>query len=151
MAWLFKLAGLMTVFSVCTLGGFFKSMSLKKRHSRLCGFYRSMSDLRERIRMGSGEIERLVALSFEEGAVLLDGGRVEIEGSYLEKEDAALLEEFFRDLGMSDSQSECERIGLYMALVKKKCEEAEQKCGELCRLYNALGILCGIFICIFLL
>ena len=126
-------------------------MSLKKRHSRLCGFYRSMSDLRERIRMGSGEIERLVALSFEDGAVFLSDGKTQIDRAYIEREDAALLEEFFRDLGMSDSQSECERIGLYMALVKKKCEEAEQKCGELCRLYNALGILCGIFICIFLL
>lgn len=151
MAWLFKLAGLITIFSVCTLGGFFKSMSLKKRHSRLCGFYRSMSDLRERIRMGSGEIERLVALSFEDGSVFLSDGKTQIDRAYIEREDAALLEEFFRDLGMSDSQSECERIGLYMALVKKKCEEAEQKCGELCRLYNALGILCGIFICIFLL
>lgn len=110
-----------------------------------------MSDLRERIRMGSGEIERLVALSFEDGSVFLSDGKTQIDRAYIEREDAALLEEFFRDLGMSDSQSECERIGLYMALVKKKCEEAEQKCGELCRLYNALGILCGIFICIFLL
>ena len=151
MAWLFKLAGLLTVFSVCTLGGFFKSMSLKRRHLRLCGFYRSMSELRERIRMGSGEIERLVELSFEKGAVLLYEGKAQIDGGYLEREDTALLEEFFRDLGMSDSDSEYERIGLYMALVMKKCEEAEQKCGELCRLYNALGILCGIFICIFLL
>ena len=115
MAWLFKLAGLITVFSVCTLGGFFKSMSLKKRHSRLCGFYRSMSDLRERIRMGSGEIERLVALSFEEGAVLLSDGKTQIDRAYIEGEDAALLEEFFRDLGMSDSQSECENRALYGA------------------------------------
>lgn len=110
-----------------------------------------MSDLRERIRMGAGEIERLVDLCFEEGAVLLSDGKTQIDRAYIEREDAVLLEEFFRDLGMSDSDSEYERIGLYMGLVKKKCEEAEQKCGELCRLYNALGILCGIFICIFLL
>lgn len=50
-----------------------------------------MSELRERIRMGSGEIERLVELSFEKGVVLLDGGKAQIDGGYLEREDAALL------------------------------------------------------------
>lgn len=110
-----------------------------------------MSDLRERIRMGAGEIERLVNVSFEDGAVFVADGKTQIDGRYLEKEDAALLEEFFRDLGMSDSEAEYERTGLYMSLIEKRCGAAEKRCGELCRLYSTLGILCGIFICIFLL
>lgn len=110
-----------------------------------------MSDLRERIRMGAGEIERLVALSFGEDTVSLKDGKALINTMYLEKAETAILEEFFRDLGMTDSESEYERIGLYMALTEKKCGEEEKKCGELCRLYSTLGILCGIFICIFFL
>ena len=151
MEWLFKLIGLAAVFSACALGGFLKSSELKKRHKKLCGIYRSMSDLRERIRMGTGEIERLISLSFSEDAVSLSEGKAVINTMYLELSDAAVLEEFFRDLGMSDAESECERIGLYMSLTEKKCGEAEKKCGELCRLYSYLGILCGIFICIFFL
>lgn len=143
--------GLVTVFSVSALGGFLKSAMLKKRYKKLCGIYRSMSELKERVRMGAGEIERLVALSFDKGAVFIENGKPETDPSYLEREDKELLEEFLCNLGMSDSESECERIGVYMALIEKKCEEAEKRCGELCRLYNALGILCGIFICIFLL
>lgn len=151
MAWLFKSLGLIIILSACSLAGFFKSFALKKRHKKLLELYRSMSDLRERIRMGTGEIESLVYLSFSADTVMLSHGKAVINTMYLEKADAELLEEFFKDLGMSDSESEYERIGLYMALTDKKCGEAERKCGELCRLYSSLGILCGLFICIFFL
>ena len=151
MAWLFKCVGLITIFCASSLAGFLKAFALKKRQKKLCGIYRSMSDLRERIRMGMGETERLVALCFGEDTVSLSGGKAVINTMYLETADAAVLEEFFCDLGMTDSESECERIGLYMSITEKKCGEAEQKCGELCRLYSTLGVLCGIFICIFFL
>ncbi len=151
MAWLFKSLGLITVFLACTLAGFLKSFVLKKRHKKLLGVYRSMSDLRERVRMGTGEIDKLVYLSFSADTVSLSGGKAVINTMYLEPEDTAVLEDFFKDLGMSDAESECERIGLYMALTEKKCGEAERKCDELCRLYGTLGVLCGIFICIFFL
>ena len=151
MAWLFKVLGLITIFCACALTGFLKSFALKKRHKKLFGVYRSMSDLRERIRMGTGEIGRLVSLCFGEDTVRLSDGKAVINTMYLEKADSEVLEEFFRDLGMSDSESECERIGLYMSITEKKCGEAEKKCVELCRLYSSLGILCGIFICIFFL
>lgn len=151
MAWLFKLSGLLIVFTAAALTGFLKSLQLKKRYRKLCGIYRSLSDLRERVRLGTGEIERIVAQSFEDGTAFYTNRGIQINPDFLEKEDAALLEEYFSDIGMSDAESECERTGLYMNLLKKKCDEAEKKCGELCRLYNALGILCGIFICIFFL
>lgn len=151
MAWLFKVLGLITVFIASTLAGFLKSFGLKKRHKKLLEIYRSMSELRERIRMGTGDIERLVYLSFNSDTVNISKGSAVINTMYLEKTDIAVLEDFFCNLGMSDSNSEYERIGLYMALTEKKCDEAEKKCGELCRLYSSLGILCGLFICIFFL
>ena len=151
MAWLFKTLGLIIIMSACSLAGFFKSFALKRRHKKLQNIYRSMSELRERIRMGTGEIENLVYLSFNTDTVCLQNGNAVIYNMYLEKSDAEILEEFFKALGMSDSESEYERIGLYMALTEKKCVEAENKCGEMCRLYSSLGVLCGLFICIFFL
>ena len=151
MAWLFKILGVITVLSACSLAGFLKSFGLKKRHKKLLAIYRSMSDLRERIRLGGGEIERLVYLCFDEDTASILEGKAIINTMYLEKADAEIFEEFFRDLGMSNSESEYERIGLYMALILKKSDEAEKKCGELCRLYSSLGILCGLLICIFFL
>ena len=151
MAWLFKALGLITILSTCTLAGFFKSLALKKRQKKLLGVYRSMSDLRERIRMGTGDIEHLVYLSFDSNTVGINKGKAVINTMYFENTDTAILEDFFSNLGMSDSESEYERVGLYMTLINKKCEEAEKKCGELCRLYSSLGILCGLFICIFFL
>ena len=151
MAWLFKISGVITVFTVCSMAGFLKSFGLKKRHKKLLAIYRSMSDLRERIRMGGGEIERLVYLCFEEDTSSISEGKAIINAMYLKKADVEILEEFFRDLGMSDSDSEYERTGLYMSIILKISDEAEKKCGELCRLYSSLGILCGLFICIFFL
>ena len=151
MAWLFKISGVITVFTVCSMAGFLKSFGLKKRHKKLLAIYRSLSDLRERIRMGGGEIERLVYLCFEEDTSSISEGKAIINTMYLEKADVEILEEFFRDLGMSDSDSEYERTGLYMSIILKISDEAEKKCGELCRLYSSLGILCGLFICIFFL
>ena len=149
MAWLFKTLGLITILSTCSLAGFFKSFALKKRHKKLLGVYRSMSGLRERIRMGTGDIEHLVHLSFDSNTVGIDSGKAVINTMYFEKSDTVVLEDFFRDLGMSDSESEYERIGLYMTLTYKKCDDAEKQCSKLCRLYSSLGILCGLFICIF--
>ena len=151
MAWLYKISGVITVYTVCSMAGFLKSFGLKKRHKKLLAIYRSMSDLRERIRMGGGEIERLVYLCFEEDTASISEGKAIINTMYLEKADVEILEEFFRDLGMSDSDSEYERTGLYMSIILKISDEAEKKCGELCRLYSSLGILCGLFICIFFL
>ena len=151
MAWLFKASGLIAVFSASSLAGLLKSFTLKKRHRKLLEIYRSMSDLRERIRMGTGDIERLIYLSFSDDTVSISAGKAVINTMCLEKDDTSFLEEFFLNIGMSDSESEYERIGLYMTIAEKKCNEAENKCGELCRLYSSLGILCGIFICIFFL
>lgn len=148
---LFKPAGLLLIFCACTLIGFTKSAGLRRRQKKLSELYRAMSDLRERIRTGAGELERLVQVSFHGIPISFANGHFTVDPAFLEPEDTALLNEFFRDIGMSDAKAECERVGLYLSLLRKNCDAAEQKCGELCRLYNTLGILCGIFLCIFLL
>lgn len=150
MGWLFKLCGLLMIFSAAALSGFIKSMQLKQRHKKLHRINRALSDLKERIRLNSGEIGRLVSLCF--GSLATEkNGSFTVNESALEKDDITIINEFFRDLGMSDTAAECERTELYILLISKKCTEAEKKCRELCRLYNSIGILGGIFICIFFL
>lgn len=150
MTWPFKLFGLLMIFSAASLSGFMKSMQLKQRYKKLCQICRSLGDLKERIRLNSGEISRLIAQCF--GALAAaENGSFKVNEYGLEKEDIALINEFFHNIGMSDTAAECERAELYISLISKKCSEAEQKCKELCRLYNSIGILGGIFICIFFL
>lgn len=148
---LFKILGLIMIFCASSLTGFLKSVRLRQRYAALCKIYRSMSELKERIRMSSGEIERLVALSFENKTLTLKNGRLKIQAFGLDDGDVLLLKDFFSNLGMSDIKAECERTELYMSLFEKRLEAAEKSCNELCKLYNTLGILCGGFICIFFL
>lgn len=151
MRWLFKLSGLFLIFSASVLIGFSKSLTLKKRQRKLTKIYCGMSSLSERIRLGSGDLENLLNKSFPANLVFYNDNAVKINPDYLLLEDIAILEEYFSNIGMSDSESECERIRLYSSLIEKQRSKAEEKCRELCKLYNTLGVLGGIFICIFLL
>lgn len=149
--WLFKIAGLVLIFIAFSFLGFFKTVSLKKRAKKLKEIYRSMSVLREKIRTNQGEIVNLVKKSFPNNAVEIKDEKITAKSNEFLEEDKKLIDEFFSDVGMSDSIGEYERIGIYMSLILKKCEEADNKYLELGRLYSGIGVLSGIFICIFFL
>lgn len=100
--------------------------------------------------MGCGEIERIVTESFENGLIKAGGGFT-VDGRWLDKKDVSLIHEYLTDIGMTDSDSEYNRTELYIKLLSKNRDEAEEKCAELCHVYNAAGLLGGIFICIFFL
>ena len=150
MAWLFKLSGLIIRFLSSAGFGFYNSYKLKMREKKLRGIICSMTELRERVRTGAGEIGEIIEKSFGKTAPLFgDGARLDCE--WLTKGDAEVLKKFFTDIGMSDAEAECERTELYITLMQKQCNDAEKKCGELCRLYGTLGVLGGLFICVFFL
>ena len=133
MTLLFKLTGfVLIIFTTCSIG-FLKSAELGSRHKKLQSIQKSIIELKERIRMGGGEIDRLLRLSFPE---------YPINYNHLEKEDIEIL---------SDTKTEYERCELYINLLKNKTEEANSKYRETARLYKNIGLLSGIFICIFLL
>lgn len=139
---LFKISGLLLIIFTCYTIGFLKSNELKLRTQRLYGFQKGICELKERIRANTGEIDALIRTSFSE---------YPINYSHLEKEDVLILEDFFKNIGMSDTKAEYERCELYINLLKTKTEEANAKYRELSRLYKNLGLMSGIFICIFLL
>ena len=69
---------------------------------------------------------------------------------FLKEEDTALLKELFNGIGFVDRESEIKRISFYKTLFEKQLQGAEQSANEQCKLYNSLGVLTGISICIFL-
>lgn len=151
MSLLFKISGLAVIFAVSASVGFLKSLNIKNRAQKLGELSRSVSSLAERIRADSGEIGYIIPLCFGENLVYVTDGEINLNQSCLEKEDIALLTEFFNGLGVRDIVSEYERTKLYSQLIKRKADEADEKCAKLCKLYNTVGILSGIFLCIFFL
>lgn len=149
--WIFKAAGLGILFICCSVAGFLKSFSLKKRADKLSCFIKALSELSERIRGGEGEIKQLCSVCFEKNLGSFQKGRFSVSKDFLSKEDITLLNEFFENLGMKDSLREYERCMLYKKLLENKQSDAEGDFRSLSGLYSTLGVLCGVFIIIILL
>ncbi len=148
---LFKTVGLFLIFSVCVLCGIAKSESLKLKRKHIYLVTRSVENLAEHIRLGRGEVFILVKECFNTDYVAVLRGEIAVNDAFLEKETVEILEEFFRDFGMQDTTAEYERTLMYAKILNKQYDESDLKCRELCRLYNTLGLLCGVFLVIFLL
>lgn len=148
---LFKFSGLIIIFISCAAFGFFKSYCLKKRADKLASISRSVLELAARIRAEKTEIGKAIPLCFEKETVAIRKGKPFLNRTYLENQDICLLEEFFGSIGKRDIDSEYERTQLFASLIEKESLSAAQKAKNLCRLYNSLGVLFGIFVCIFFL
>ena len=142
MTLLFKISGFILIIFTTFSIGFLKSSELGSRYKKLESIQKGIGELKERIRMGGGEIDRLLNSSFHE---------YPIDYSCLEKGDIEILNDFFSNVGLSDTKAEYERCEVYINLLKNKIEEANAKYHETARLYKSIGLLSGIFICIFLL
>ncbi len=139
---LFKISGYVLIVFVCWAVGFLKANSLHLRYKKLCNIHSGIRDLKERIRLHGGEIDRLINLSFES---------YPHDYTALQKEDITLIEDFFKNIGMSDTKAEYERCELYMNLIDTKITLAQKNYQELNKLYKSIGFFSGIFICIFFL
>ena len=139
---LFKIFGFLATICATYSFGFLKSNELKQRSKKLHSFKKSVITLKEKIRTNSGEIENLLIGSFNEFPP---------DYRYLEKEDTDILEDFFKDIGMSDTTTEYKRCELYISLLSQKAEDADRNFQELSKLYRSIGLFSGIFIFIILL
>ena len=138
---LFKISGFILIILTTTAIGFLKSNTLNIRYKKLCNLKGAISDLKQRIRMGCGEIDKLVSISFKD-----------LTDYYgLEKNDIKLIETFFKEIGMLDTESECERCDLYISLLDTQIINAQKNCQELGKLYKSIGFMSGLFFCIFFL
>lgn len=141
MTLLFKIIGFAFIITTTSLLGFLKANNLNLRYKKLKKIKASILDLKQRIRLSHLEIDKLIELSFK-GIP---------DYSNLEKSDFQIISEFFENIGMSDSNAECERCELYINLLDRQITEAEKNYYELNKLYKSIGFLSGIFICIFFL
>lgn len=148
---LFKVAGLLILFLICCAVGFSKAYNLKKREEKLNTYYRSIDLFSMRIRTENGDTEKLLPLCFKESEVFLKDGKICYNKSFLNDSDKNLLCEFFSDFGQRSREDEYERTRLFCDLLKKQYLEALEDSRKLCKLYGTVGVLCGIFICIFFL
>ncbi len=148
---LFKILGLLFLLFSASLCGFLAAFRLKCRRDRLQAICSSMSSLRDRIRLNEGEIEKLLALSFGEDYTRQSPGRYCLDERYLNREEIELLECFFREIGMSDAQAEGERIARFIELFAARRDRAAEEYREQGKLYRTVGVLGGLFLCIFFL
>lgn len=138
--WLFKILGFCAVIIATSTIGILKSQQLKLRYKKLCDFQNGLTELKEHIRLNSGELDRILKQSFTIDYT---------DFSHLEKEETEILQEFFTKCGMSDSVAEAKRCELYANLLNPKITQAKDNYLTLGKLYRNIGILSGIFICIF--
>lgn len=138
--WLFKILGFCAVIIATTAIGVLKSQQLKLRYKKLCAFQNGLMELKEHIRLNSGELDHILKQSFT-----IDYN----DFSHLEKEETEILKEFLKKSGMSDSKAEAKRCELYANLLNPKIAQAKDNYLTLSKLYRNIGVLSGIFICIF--
>lgn len=149
--WLFKTVGLFLIFFASCTVGFLKSNTIKARTEGLRKISKSLTELGQRIRLCQGELGELLLVCFEEMPIKTGDKGFFITQGQLSPKDADLLNEFLKDAGMGDISAEYNRTVSYAKLFENRYNSAKQESDSLCRLYKSLGVLCGIFICIFFL
>ena len=140
MTGLFKLSGFGLILITSSISGFLKSESLNLRLKKLVAIKTAITDLKQRIRLTDTEIDKLISVSFK---------NVKNIYANLEKSDAEIVENFFNDIGMSDTEAEVNRCDLYISLLDDRITDAEKKYRELSKLYKSIGFWGGAFVCIF--
>lgn len=148
---LFKIIGLALIFLSCASAGFIKSSNLKQRENKLGSLIRGLHSLAGRINTENTEAERLIAVCFKENYVYYKDKKISFDTSFLQKQDIRILTEFFEEFGIREPESEHNRTELFASFLEQQQNDAKKECSELCRFYNSLGVLSGIFLCIFFL
>ena len=140
MTLLFKFTGFALIIITSTTIGFFKANTLSLRAKRLQELVQCITQMKELIRLGGGEIDRLSEQCF---------GAFPIDYSHLTIEDSEITESLFKEISMLDTEAAYKRCDICLSLLEMRHSEALQKQRELGKLYKSIGALFGIFICIF--
>lgn len=137
----FKIFGLLSILISCTAFGFYKSYTLGLRCRKLSELCVSLEKLSCFINTSFKDLDVLIKDSF--------GGKINTDG--ISKEDKEILDKLFSEIGISDREYDFKSILLAKALLEKQLKVAEDDCKRLSKLYNSLGFLCGLSLCIFLI
>ncbi len=146
-----KILGLIFVLFSCTALGFYKSYKLSCRCKKLKEICLSLEKLAQLINSSTGELNRLLALSFRTDLLLIANDKPCFDTSFLQKNDTDILNTLFGEMGISQRENEYKRVVLYKTMLEKQSVSAEADVNKLSRLYNSVGFLSGLVICIFLI
>lgn len=147
---LIKIFGLCLIFFSCSFFGFYKSNLLVKRTRKLNELCISLEKLCSLLKFGTNELDSIIPKAFKDEMLYNSEKGLIFDKSYLLKEDSEILERFIKDIGMGDLETELNRISLYKSLLEKQGSGAEEDYKRLFKLYNSVGVLSGLAICIFL-
>lgn len=146
-----KISGLLILLLSCTLIGVYKSNMLSLRSKKLDEICIALEKLAELINCGTGELSSLLMLSFESDVLEIKVDKPVIKTEGLLKEDIELLDKLLKEIGIYDREKEYKQIMLYKTMFMGLKEKAMCDTKRLCKLYNSLGFLIGLTICIFLI
>ena len=147
---IFKISGLIIVFAVSCLFGFYKSLGLKIKADRIYSLVRSLEKMAEHIRLGNLEILLLIEKCFDKELVFVKQNKICVNKEILDEESIKITEEFFSSIGTGDKKAESDRTTVYKNMLEKEYNDAYKVYKEQGRLYNTLGVLGGLFLILFL-
>lgn len=149
---LLKILGLAVIMTASYIFGQLKVSSLKNRKEKLHLFCIGLEGLKESVGFAQWELPFLYKKHFNPCSFLtFEGGNITLAEKDFSAEDIALINEFFEGAGALDCVRECERIELYISLLKKQLECAEEKLLNEGKLWKTLSLCMGIGIGILLL
>ena len=136
-----KVLGLIFIMVVCTAFGFLKALALKSRVDSLQQIKNGILKLKEQLRLHKGNKQQLLKNCFPVLQNLLG----------LSHSDKTLWNDFVTNFGKGDTKQEFERCNAFIALYDNALLQAQNEYEKQQKLYKALGVLSGLFICIFFL
>jgi stage III sporulation protein AB len=104
----------------------------------------------EHIRLGNLEILCIIEKCFDKELVFVRENRICVNKEILDAESIKIIEEFFCSIGTGDKKREYERTSVYKNMLEQEYNHAYKVYKEQGRLYNTLGLLCGLFLILFL-
>ncbi|MDF2686045.1 MAG: stage sporulation protein SpoAB [Clostridia bacterium] len=163
-----KATALSLILLVCTLSGFYKTYSLKKRVKELEGLSRYLEKLMLEIRFSMKSIPAILdkigiqALPLLNEILHIDKNNSMYDIYYtakqttknqmfLNNDDWVVLDVFFPALGGSDLDGQISLCKNTLILLEKQIKQAEAVSNKYSKMYSSTGFLIGLFIVIIFL
>lgn len=145
-----KLFGAAVLLVCSTAVGISLGLRVRARRDVLSRYSRFIEALADDIRRGRS-MQSIFSDPDTEGLVCFNGLDFILPQGDLSARDSTLLEEFFRGLGMGDTQSQVKRCVIYAELLKKQEQEAAEQARVKGPLYGRLGFFAGLFMAVLII
>lgn len=144
MGLLLKISGLAVIMSASYIFGQLKVTALKNRKKNLRFLLLGLEGLKESVGFAGCELPFLYKKHFNSCKFLnFEGSAVTITEKDFSVEDIGIINEFFEGAGALDCIRECERTELFINLLKKQLEDAEERLSNEGKLWKTISLCMG--------